>query len=339
MKVRLVCYEDVNGWILGKIARRLCEHLQLLNVRSDVAETPDPTADINHHIIYSQYDGEKTTCDTVMITHIDMEWKRKKLKHQLIMAEMGICMSADTVQRLASVGLSRVKLCYVNPPHDGVMRPRKIIIGITSKVQPTGCKREFMLVQLADRIVLNDYVFKIMGSQWEPVVNQLTQKGIEVEYYKEFDYDKYAQLIRSLDYYLYLGQDEGSMGFLDALAAGVPTIVTPQGFHLDAPGGITHAFNEVDELKEIFGKISENRNRLIRAVNCWTWPEYARKHLLIWKYLLDRNGGSVYPECFPETLTPELEKLGVVVTMAPPRSYKQLLKRRLQDLAWRYLFP
>jgi hypothetical protein len=71
------------------------------------------------------------------------------------------------------------------------------------------------------------------------------------------------------------------MGFLDALAAGVPTIVTPQGFHLDAPGGIAHAFDDIDELRHIFADIAAARRRRVDAVAAWTWEEYTRKHLFV----------------------------------------------------------
>ena len=83
MKVRIVCYEDVDAWILGKFARRLRDHLELLGTKADIAKVPDRTADINHHIIYYNYDGEATTTETVMVTHIDMAAKVKMLKHQL----------------------------------------------------------------------------------------------------------------------------------------------------------------------------------------------------------------------------------------------------------------
>jgi hypothetical protein len=85
---------------------------------------------------------------------------------------------------------------------------------------------------------------------------------------------------------LYFGQDEGSMGFLDALSAGVPTIVTPQGFHLDVIDGITHPFNELHELVRIFEGIAERKHRLAKAVAPWNWSEYARKHVLVWDHLL-----------------------------------------------------
>ena len=149
MKVHIVCYEDVHGWILGKFALKLQEHLRPLGVAASISKQPDPRADINHHIIYYDYDGRKTTTDTVMVTHIDTDWKRERLGQQLVNAAMGICMSAETVDNLTAAGLPREKLCFVNPGHDGEMRARRTIIGITSKVQPSGCKREGILLDLA----------------------------------------------------------------------------------------------------------------------------------------------------------------------------------------------
>ena len=209
MRVRIVCYEDVNAWILGKFALRLRDGLEALGVAIDIAKVPDMSAEINHHIIYYNYDGSKSTLDTVMITHIDSEMKRRMLKSQLVQAEMGICTSLDTVIKLASTGIPRSKLCYVNPGHDNVMKPRKLLLGITSKVQPSGCKREFMLPQLAQRMSLDDFEFRIMGAGWESIVNELTGMGVAVNYINHFDFDHYVEMMPNLDYYLYLGQDEG----------------------------------------------------------------------------------------------------------------------------------
>ena len=80
--------------------------------------------------------------------------------------------------------------------------------------------------------------------------------------------------------------DEGHMGFIDALAAGVKTIVTRQGYHLDAVNGITHPFKTYDELEEIFLKIQNERMQLVNAVHDWNWNDYTRKHVEVWKFLL-----------------------------------------------------
>jgi len=295
--VHIVCYEDTRAWILGKIALRLCEHLRQMDVRVDISRKPNQRADINHHICYWDYDGQKSSVDTLMVTHIDTESELCKLKHQLVAAEMGICMSFTEVNRLAALGLPREKLCYVNPGHDCKIQPRKIVVGITTRLYSDGRKREYMLLELANRMSLKNFKFKIMGDGWNDIVAELQQRGIEVDHFNRFKPRVYADLIQSLDYYLYTGQDEGSMGFIDALAAGIPTIVTPQGYHLDAPSGITYAFNRIDELEKIFNDIAEQRDKRVQAVAGWTFTENARRHLKIWEFLLARRAGKlVSPE-------------------------------------------
>ena len=317
MKVHIVCYEDVHGWILGKFALKLQEHLRPLGVAATISKQPDPQSDINHHIIYYDYDGRKTTTETVMVTHIDTDWKRERLRQQLINAAMGICCSAESVDALAAAGLPREKLCFVNPGHDGEMRARRSVIGITSKVQPSGCKREGILLDLAQRISPDEFQFRIMGAGWDEHVKNLRLAGFTVDHWKAFDRPEYLKLMPSLDYYLYLGLDEGSMGYMDALAAGVQTIVTTQGFHLDAPGGITHGWSEPAELFRIFESIARDKRLRQQAVANWTWPEYAKRHFALWNYLLAKQTG----QALPLALRAPLNKMAVLspdATFAAP---------------------
>lgn len=302
MRVRIVCYEDVDKWILGKFALKLAEELERLSVSVDIEKKPDSSADINHHIIYCDYDGHKSSIDTVMITHIDTLHKVKLLKQQLKTAELGICMSSATVKQLASMGIPRSKLCYVLPAHDGLIKPRRIKVGITSKVHNDGRKRELLLDKLAQSLSPDDFCFSIMGNGWNSIITSMRNRGFYVDYNDSFDYQKYIQLIPTFDYYLYLGNDEGSMGFIDALTAGVPTIVTPQGYHLDALGGIVHAFETLEELIYIFSDISNRRKQLTASVEQWTWKNYAVKHKLLWNYLLNKSNHQLINECIKQTI-------------------------------------
>lgn len=287
MRIRIVCYEEVNSWILGKFARKLHEALLHLGVEATIAKGPDPSADINHHIIYLDYiENNATPLDTLMITHLDSREKLAQVKKQLRVARAGICMSQETMNLLVSYGIDPAKVCYVLPAHDGAIHIKKICVGITSKVHRDGRKRQYLLLKLTDTISPAYFRFKVMGIGWQPVVQQLQRKGFEVEYYDAFDYETYRQMIPTLDYYLYMGLDEGSMGFIDALAAGVKTIVTPQGYHLEAAHGITHAFTTAEELIRIFSAIEQEKKLLVDSVRHWTWEAYARKHLDCWRYLL-----------------------------------------------------
>lgn len=287
MRIRLVSYDEDNNWILAKFAHRMHDSLVRLGRDAQIVREPDPTADINHHICYAGFDGTPRGHDTLMITHIDDSAKLALINKQMETASVGVCMSHETVRYLAAMGVPRSKLCFVNPAHDGVMPLRKIVVGIACRVQEDGRKREDLLVRVARQLDPQYFTFRIMGDSWEPQVSALRSLGFSVDYFDHFEYNEYLRFIPGLDYYLYMGMDEGQMGFIDALAAGVDTIVTAQGYHLDAPGGIVHPFKTDEELERIFRELQDKKRALTSAVATWTWDDYARKHIEIWEHLVD----------------------------------------------------
>ncbi len=298
MKIRIVCYEDVNRWIIGKFALKMQALLLEWGHEVDIADEIDPTADINHHLIYLGYKYQKGGIQTLMVTHVDSHKKMHLLKKQLEVAEMGICMSRETLASMTNLGVPREQLSYVNPAQDGVIKPRKLIIGLTCRVQEDGRKREYFLNDLATQLNPDDFCFKIMGDGWDEQVALLKKNGFEVEWFDSFIYDEYIKIIPSLDYYLYMGMDEGQMGYADALAAGVKTIVTTQGYHLDAIEGLTCGFRDLKELLAIFVNISAERKKITDSISSWNWEDYTIKHVDIWEKLLaDKNQKSfIKPE-------------------------------------------
>lgn len=330
MKVHIVCYEDVNGWILGKISLRLAENLEKQSHTCSISKVPDPSADINHHVCYFDYDGARSSIDTVMITHIDTPWKLERVKMQMKNARMGICFSSETVARLARQGVPRSKLCHVLPAHDEVMAPRPIVVGLTSKIHDDARKRESMLVTLADYLSPAEFAFKIMGAGWERIVAALRGKGFKVEYHDRFDYELNKVFVPSLDYYLYFGMDEGAMGFIDAVAAGVPTIVTPQGYHLDVEDGITHPFVTLEDLVHAFDEIAAVRRKRVASVADWTWKNYAIKHAEVWDQLLERSRNPF--ATLPASRFPD--GVGSMVPEPAPGPLSVLLLYDVEGWAW-----
>ncbi|MGA2171613.1 MAG: hypothetical protein ABSG82_01190 [Sedimentisphaerales bacterium] len=293
MKVNIICGEDLNTWIVGKFARKLNDELNRMGITSGITKDSRPEADVNHYILYDAYKNrQKSRVDTLMITHLDTQGKYHHVKKQLEIADMGVCLSSRTVEYLVQAGVPREKLCYINPAHDELIKPRPIVIGITTRIYPDGRKNEHWVLDLIRRIDPKVFKFKIMGEGWQSIVDAMRKNLLEVEYYENFDYEVYKELIPTADYYLYVGKDEGSMGFIDALTAGVPTIVTPQGFHLDAVNGITYPVDNFDDLLNVFSEIALKRKRLTDSVSNWTWEEYAKKHVEMWTAILARTDRS-----------------------------------------------
>lgn len=295
MKVRIVCYEVENSWILSKFAKELHNSLIKIGINSTIDAIPDLDADINHHIIYLDF-KKKTTIDTVMVTHVDYLQKSKILINTQSDFEKAICMSSHTVNQLKTLGINNKKLAFVNPAHDNTVSIKKYVIGIFSNTYADARKNEEFLIKLSSQINKEYFSFVIMGSGWELIVEQVKNNGIEVKLLK-FDKAVYNVLFKEIDFLMYMGNDEGSMSFLDALAAGVDTIVTKQGFHLDANNGITFGFENYNDLLNIFKQIESQKAKKINAVSCWTWDNYAIEHVAIWNELLlnNKNQRAIHP--------------------------------------------
>lgn len=306
MRVRIVCHNSCFQWILGKFVNKLFENLQKHHITVDIADIPDPTADVNHYIPYNAFSCPEEGITTLMLTHIDDIDKLENIESQAKNASTLICMSNETMINLAKLGVDKNKLCYVNPAHDGIMPVKKIVVGWSCRVQEDGRKREFFIDKLAKKLNPAYFNFKIMGDNWDAQVENLRKREFEVEYTNRFIYEEYPSFIVSLDYYLYMGMDEGQMGFVDALAAGVKTIVTAQGYHLDAPGGMTHSFTTYEELETIMLKLQKEKESLVNAVASWNWNDYALKHIEIWDYLIyhKQNKGA-----FPDGLNSLLNSI------------------------------
>ncbi len=286
-KVHIVCYPS--GWILEKFAKKLQEELGKKGIQADIGSSVDMMADINHHMAYYTCEILSECNDTVMITHVDSVNKLNLVKHLLKRAKMGICMSRDTMNQLTAQGVPREKLCYINPAQDGVIKPRKYVLGLTYHFHDDNRKRSTAILDICDKISPDFFEFKIMGDGWEKLVESMREKGFTVTYYPEFDYDVYVKLMPTLDYYLYWGFDEGSMGYLDALAAGVGTIVTPQGYHLDTRCGLTYPCRTIPDFIETLLQLEAQKRKITDAVADWTWENYAQKHIEVWKYILGRD--------------------------------------------------
>jgi hypothetical protein len=293
MKIRIVLSVQNAAWIIGKIAERLGDELRRAGAEVTVGDKPDDSADINHWMSYAFVERRAGRASTVFVTHIDDPYKKAQLNDLLgSRADLGLCMSRDTMQSLVAQGIPAARVWYVSPAHDAPPEPARIRIAITTRLYDDGRKREAFLLELARERDLSPFHFEIAGAGWEDVVPLLREAGASVHWEAggsdyQADYQAILEGMRSCRYYLYLGMDEGSLGTLDALALGLETIVTPQGFHLDIRGGITEPVEKYEEFRDVMDRLAQARQARIDSVRNWTWPQFAADHLLVWQALLD----------------------------------------------------
>jgi len=279
MKVNIVNYEQglgING-ILTKYAKEMQRALIDLGHLCTVSHLPDKDADINHHINYISY-KPSGTIDTTMITHVTGDKsKTEKQKIDLIKKQsktaIGICFSQKMKDRL---GIDNLKV--VLPAHDSIPR-RPRIVAIATNLYPDGRKREDMFMKLFKTIDPEKFAFRIVGEGWKKTLDALAKKSekkkIRVQYLPYFRADFYQELLDTSDYLLYTGgEDALAQSIIDAKQAGLRIIAPPQ-----EDIEVEYPFKDQKELNYIFSQITEN------PVEEWTWENYAKAHLDIWKKL------------------------------------------------------
>jgi hypothetical protein len=325
LRVRIVLSPDNGSWIIEKMANRLAVLTGQFGCIADVAPEPEPHADLNHWMSYAFANVTHATPTSMLITHLDDPYKVALVRGELSDGVgVGICLSSHSRDMLIGEGFAPQSLAFVVPGHDFAPTPRRIVIGLTTRLYPDGRKREAMLLRLAQAMRLDAFRFEIFGKGWADVIPYLDAAGAEIFYRPGSDdyvadYGEMIDHVASFDYYLYLGRDEGSLGTLDALAAGVKTIVTPQGFHVDLPHGITHAVWDDKELLEVFRMIARERQQRLDAVAAFSWDHYARAHALIWRAIVEDRR---------ETIEGELQTLRSDTSgPAPARSESWLATR------------
>lgn len=283
MRINIIYYEG--GWILYKFAKCVYDELIAMGYEATLTQKFDSNAEINHYFV-PNYADKIDDATTFMITHVDTMRKVEQIREQTRKGGTGICMSLDTRNKLISNGIAANKLCYINPAQDGQIKPRKVALGFTHRVYDDCRKRESIILDVCKEISPEIFRFVIMGAGWENIISEMIKMGFETEYYPEFDKTKYNKIMTEIDYYCYFGFDEGSMGYLDAVAAGVGTIVTPQGYHLDTECPITYPVTTIDAILDALHEIENKKKKSIRFAETWTWKNYTLKHLEVWKYII-----------------------------------------------------
>ena len=132
------------------------------------------------------------------------------------------------------------------------------------------------------------HLFKlsIIGKGWHKYVKAFKEKKIEVDFQRFFFRKLYLNKMRNLDYLIYLGNDEGSMSFLDAIQLGMKTIMIPQGFQSDLQELITYKVDKtLKNFPDIISKIISEKRKFLETKKKLNWENYAFQHCEIWKNL------------------------------------------------------
>jgi hypothetical protein len=285
-----------NGWVIEKIAKKLTGHYsQTKNV--DLHFIPKHGYAITHWMHYMNVSRDFIKIDkgihTFLVPHIDSSKKDQVLIANLEAGAFPIFFSRDHAKKT----FNRLNLDYIphhiSPGSDLADDNYRFRVVVSSHVYPDGRKNEHYLIQLAHEFSLSKFQFIFIGKSWSIVAENLKKAGAIIEWFdpSNSQYPNYKQsldIIRSCNLFLYLGNDEGSLGALDAYLLGIPLLISNQGFH-----------QEFVERKDVFlfDTYYDFKTKIIElssAVNVdyrknWTWYAMFTKYVEYWDSIINRK--------------------------------------------------
>ena len=283
MRINILSYEPLGGWILADYAEKLAQHLEPYVTEVSISSSQKPNYDVTFHVNYwglrqIQVPGLHST----MVTHIDTSEKFALVKAQADAGVWGFCMSEDTTRRLNTfIGTKR----FISFPPPAMTSPElhKITVMVAGRLYEDGRKNENWVVDFFASFSPDQLRVQIMGSGWDTHVARMVSQGYSVDYYPQFERETYLSILKASDYLLVTGFDEGALSALDAILFGVIPIVTAQGYHLEQDAEML-LFSTYDELMRIAiklqNKIKEiNQQRLALS----DWQSFAQRHRDKWQ--------------------------------------------------------
>ena len=287
MRINVLSYEPQGGWILADYAEKLATHLALHVEQAVFSMAQRPGFDVTFHI---NYWGLRQLLvpglHVTLITHIDSPEKLALVKAQADAGVWGLCMSEDTCRRMRTL-LGSHRFDSISPVAMTGAEPKHLSIMIAGRLYEDGRKNELWAIEFFRRIHPDNLLIKVMGSGWDAQLAQLASEGYLIEYHREFDKSIYLKLLKSSDYLLVTGFDEGALSTLDAIMFGVTPIVTAQGYHLEQAGEMK-LFSTFDELMQIATSLQTDVTKINQARHTLSdWSAFAVRHRDRWQSILD----------------------------------------------------
>jgi hypothetical protein len=288
-----VILDPVNkGWVIEKIAKNLILR-KSSNLTLDLFYIPRRGYRITHWMHYLNVSRDFIKTDkgihTFLVPHIDSIQKEQEFLSNINTGAFPIFLSREHAERTSK----RLKLDliphYISPGSDLAEEKLRFRVVISSHIYPDGRKKEHLLIQLAQEISLKNFHFIFIGKSWSKVEESVRKSGATVEWFNPNNspfpnYKQSIDIIRGCDVFLYLGDDEGSLGALDAYLLGITLLVSNQGFHREfADRNNVYLFDDYNGLKTKLMELSSSLATI--NSNKWTWYNMVTKYLEYWDSL------------------------------------------------------
>lgn len=251
-------------------------------------------ADIDYHIPWHGLVKEPTGSgkQVMFYTHTNPGME-KDLEIAVSHADAVICMSETGVKEIKEI-CPRVKPVRCIYPYLDDFGPRKIRVGIVGSEQPNGRKGAHQLLELAWLMDLSPFMFCIVGTGWDYVVEKLKNIGVSVDY--KHSIPNLMPFYAEMDVVLCTGHEEGGpLPLIEALACGKPVISADHGLGKDiGVNGAVYHYENIDGLKTHLETLAEPVIRTKSLVDHMTLSSFIDDHRRFFTRLLGEKPSCRY---------------------------------------------
>jgi len=223
-----------SGWILQKIAERICDALCDVGVNATLSLKPRHDCDANYYVdIQNCFRCKTGTLDIGYFTHLHAD-DIKSLQPHWLHCDFIIHMCQRFYQAFSHIyPVERMAVLYPGEIHGRFVNKRKIKIGIVQRGYYEG-KGFFFMLNLLDEPnpLLREWLhFVFVGKGWDDVVKHYRSLGIEVTYFKNEASHAYYDYYQQIDYLLIPSLWEGGpMSLIEAYSQSIPIIAADVGW-------------------------------------------------------------------------------------------------------------
>lgn len=260
-----------------------------LGCRVSVSAEVNPQATLNYHMPHHTLAATErpTGLNVCCYTHTNPGQEVQTLE-ACYKADHIIAQSYTGRKELLDFGIPIEKITVI-PKGSNSYRPRKKVIGIVGAEQPNGRKHSSVLLDLAWKMDLSPFAFRIVGTGWNDVVAKLANTGVAVEYAENLPDDQMEAFYHSLDLLLVTGYVEGGpLPILEAFAAGVPVLSPAFGYAVDYLPK-SSIYKDTDELISKLVEIAKPSLVHSTLANLYTWERWGEHNAEVLSDLLGRN--------------------------------------------------
>mgnify|MGYP002883517488 FL=1 len=277
MKINIVTVRS--GWILAKIAERLCSTNQEV---FQLNYSPKDDVDANFYIdMQNCFTRKSSTLDIGFFTHLH-ENSATYITQQYLLADYIVHMCTRYYDVFKDF-YPEDRMSVLYPVEIGSnFNLKKPTIGIFQRGQYEG-KGFFFMDRMSNYDIMNRFRFLFVGSNWDKVVNLFIEKGIEVEYQTSEEYSEYPSLYEKIDYLLIPSLWEGGpMSVVEAYAMGIPIISSDVGW-VGSDFKVEHIYepNNDSQLQSVLNNIYAPIEARRQKFSDFNYESYGKKIISI----------------------------------------------------------